>query len=165
MKKGFKAKRLMAILMAALISVNSLPVTALAEEADMTEQNQSESALESENAEDDIDEDIEETFITEEEMTEETEEAASEEQTTAESEDAVSKEETGKEEKDEVLSEEESQTEKEIIDSGTCGENVTWTLDSEGLLVISGTGEMTDYTWRDEAPWGGKKGKYSLCNY
>lgn len=157
MKKGFKAKRLMAILMAALISVNSLPVTALAEEADMTEQNQSESALESENAEDDIDEDIEETFITEEEMTEETEEAASEEQTTAESEDAVSKEETGKEEKDEVLSEEESQTEKEIIDSGTCGENVTWTLDSEGLLVISGTGEMTDYTWRDEAPWGAKK--------
>ena len=157
MKKGFKAKRLMAILMAALISVNSLPVTALAEEADMTEQNQSESALESENAEDDIDEDIEETFITEEEMTEETEEAASEEQTTAESEDAVSKEETGKEEKDEVLSEEESQTEKEIIDSGTCGENVTWTLDSEGLLVISGTGEMTDYTWRDEAPWGSKK--------
>ncbi len=157
MKKGFKSKRLMAILMAALISVNSLPVTALAGETDVTEQNQLESVMESETAEDTIDEDIEETFISEEEMAEETEEAASEEQTIAESEDAVSKEETGEEEKDEVLSEEEYQTEKEIIDSGTCGENVTWTLDSEGLLVISGTGEMTDYTWRDEAPWGSKK--------
>ena len=159
MKKGFKAKRLMAILMAALISVNSLPVTALAEEADMTEQSQLESVMESETTEDAIDEDIEETFITEEEMTEETEEAASEEQTIAESEDAVSKQETDEEEKDEVLSEEESQTEKEIIDSGTCGENVTWTLDSEGLLIISGTGEMTNYARNDWAPWYSKKDK------
>ena len=80
MKKGFKSKRLMAILMAALISVNSLPVTALAGETDVTEQSQSESVMESETAEDAIREDIEETFITEEEMTEETEEAVSEEQ-------------------------------------------------------------------------------------
>ncbi len=32
-----------------------------------------------------------------------------------------------------------------IVDSGTCGkngDNVTWTLDSDGLLTISGTGEM-----------------------
>lgn len=156
MKKGFKSKRLMAILMAALISVNSLPVIALAGETDVTEQSQSESVMESETVEDAIDEDIEETFITEE-MNEETEEAASEEQTIAESEDAVSKEETGEEEKDEVLSEEESQTEKEIIDSGTCGENVTWTLDSEGLLVISGTGEMTNYTRGNMAPWYSKR--------
>ena len=142
--------------MAALISVNSLPVTALAEETDVTEQNQLESVMESEKTEDANDENIEETFITEEEMNEETEEAASEE-TTAESEDVVSKKETGEEEKDEVLSEEESQTEKEIIDSGTCGENVTWTLDSEGLLVISGTGEMTDYI--GSAPWWSKRDK------
>ncbi len=31
------------------------------------------------------------------------------------------------------------------IDSGTCGDNLTWTLDSEGVLVISGTGDMEDY--------------------
>lgn len=157
MKKGFKSKRLMAILMAALISVNSLPVTALAGETDVTEQSQSESVMESETAEDAIREDIEETFITEEEMTEETEEAVSEEQMTVESEDAGSKEEIYEEEKDEVLSEEESQTEEEIIDSGTCGENVTWTLDSEGLLVIDGTGEMTNYTRSNMAPWYSKK--------
>ncbi len=30
-------------------------------------------------------------------------------------------------------------------DSGTCGENLTWTLDSEGTLTISGSGEMNDY--------------------
>lgn len=30
----------------------------------------------------------------------------------------------------------------EAADSGTCGENLTWTLDSNGLLTISGTGAM-----------------------
>lgn len=29
--------------------------------------------------------------------------------------------------------------------SGTCGENLTWTLDSEGVLTISGTGSMASY--------------------
>ncbi len=30
----------------------------------------------------------------------------------------------------------------EIVDSGTCGENVTWTLDNAGILTVSGTGVM-----------------------
>ena len=30
----------------------------------------------------------------------------------------------------------------EIVDSGTCGENLTWTLDDAGTLTISGTGAM-----------------------
>ena len=29
--------------------------------------------------------------------------------------------------------------------SGTCGENLTWTLDDSGTLTISGTGDMTDW--------------------
>lgn len=29
--------------------------------------------------------------------------------------------------------------------SGTCGDNLTWTLDDNGLLTISGAGEMTDF--------------------
>ena len=38
------------------------------------------------------------------------------------------------------------------IASGTCGENLTWTLDDEGTLTISGEGPMTD--WGEcEAPW------------
>ena len=32
-----------------------------------------------------------------------------------------------------------------IYDSGSCGENVTWTLTADGTLTISGTGAMTDY--------------------
>ena len=41
-----------------------------------------------------------------------------------------------------------SAAEPTIVDSGNCGKdgsNVTWTLDSAGLLTISGTGEMADY--------------------
>ena len=35
--------------------------------------------------------------------------------------------------------------------SGTCGDNLTWTLDTEsGILTISGTGAMTNYAY---APW------------
>ena len=36
--------------------------------------------------------------------------------------------------------------------SGTCGENLTWKL-SGNVLTLSGTGEMTDYSWTDKAPW------------
>lgn len=32
-----------------------------------------------------------------------------------------------------------------VSHSGTCGENVTWSLDSDGVLTISGTGAMGDY--------------------
>ena len=30
--------------------------------------------------------------------------------------------------------------------SGVCGENLTWTLDENGVLTVAGTGEMTDYS-------------------
>ncbi|MBQ4601273.1 MAG: leucine-rich repeat domain-containing protein, partial [Clostridia bacterium] len=39
--------------------------------------------------------------------------------------------------------------------SGSCGDDLTWTLDtSTGVLDISGTGEMSDYSYAvNEAPW------------
>lgn len=47
-----------------------------------------------------------------------------------------------------------------IVDSGTCGaegdgSNLTWTLDSEGMLTISGTGAMKGYSdvYYNCAPW------------
>ena len=40
-----------------------------------------------------------------------------------------------------------------IVDSGTCGDNLTWTLDSEGVLTISGTGAMQDYEDIIDVPW------------
>lgn len=37
--------------------------------------------------------------------------------------------------------------------SGTCGDNLTWTLDDEGTLTISGTGAMEDYDYYYDTPW------------
>ena len=30
----------------------------------------------------------------------------------------------------------------DVVDGGSCGDNLTWTLDSAGTLTISGTGDM-----------------------
>lgn len=35
--------------------------------------------------------------------------------------------------------------EDEIVSSGTCGENITWNLNGEGTLTLSGTGETYSY--------------------
>ncbi len=40
-----------------------------------------------------------------------------------------------------------------VVDSGTCGEDLTWSLDDKGVLTISGTGNMEDYTLLSKAPW------------
>ncbi len=37
----------------------------------------------------------------------------------------------------------------ETVDSGTCGDNLTWVLDDEGTLTISGSGEMKYCSWSD----------------
>ncbi len=48
-----------------------------------------------------------------------------------------------------------SEPEVAIVASGTCGANLTWTLNSAGVLTISGTGDMYDYSdvSGSEAPW------------
>ena len=39
--------------------------------------------------------------------------------------------------------------------SGTCGDNLTWTLTEDGTLIISGSGEMNSYLYADQViPWG-----------
>ena len=40
--------------------------------------------------------------------------------------------------------------------SGTCGENLTWTL-NDGVLTISGTGKMTDYDYEGDSPFYNRK--------
>ena len=37
--------------------------------------------------------------------------------------------------------------------SGSCGDNLTWTLNSSGILTISGNGTMTDYSRQNLPPW------------
>ena len=47
-----------------------------------------------------------------------------------------------------------------IVDSGTCGDDLTWVLDDTGTLTISGTGTMTDFVYSNystSAPWYGKR--------
>ena len=39
------------------------------------------------------------------------------------------------------------------VSSGTCGDNLTWSLNSEGTMTISGTGMMKDYE-SYSGPWG-----------
>ena len=124
MKKGFYSRRLIAALMAALLSVNSLPITVLAEETDLAGQSQAEAVMESDTEESDLTEESQKESVLEETIEEETETV--------------------------LQSEEQSD---ELVDSGTCGENVTWTLDSEGVLTITGTGDMTNYTSSSECPW------------
>ena len=44
-------------------------------------------------------------------------------------------------------------------DSGTCGDNVTWTyVEATHTLTISGEGSMSDYSYGSNAPW------YSYCS-
>lgn len=55
----------------------------------------------------------------------------------------------------------------EIVKSGKCGENVTWTLDSNNTLTISGEGKMDDSIfYNDEGiithPWGYLSEHYNL---
>ena len=44
-----------------------------------------------------------------------------------------------------------AETEATIEHEGTCGDNLTWTLDSDGMLTISGTGAMWDFTYSNTA--------------
>ena len=40
-----------------------------------------------------------------------------------------------------------------IIAEGTCGDDLVWTLDVNGVLTISGSGNMTNYSDVSEIPW------------
>ena len=44
----------------------------------------------------------------------------------------------------------------ETVKSGSCGENITWTLDDAGTLTLTGTGEMDSYDY-GEVPWHNEK--------
>ncbi|MBQ7005055.1 MAG: leucine-rich repeat domain-containing protein [Clostridia bacterium] len=45
----------------------------------------------------------------------------------------------------------------EIVANGTCGENLVWTLDSEGTLTITGTGDMEEFDHISHVPWSHEK--------
>ena len=41
----------------------------------------------------------------------------------------------------------------DTIDSGSCGENITWSITDEGVLTISGSGSMTNWNTDSIVPW------------
>lgn len=56
----------------------------------------------------------------------------------------VLSQEAAKDEK--ALQQPESVVETVAASSGTCGENLTWTLDNNGTFIVDGTGNMADYS-------------------
>lgn len=42
---------------------------------------------------------------------------------------------------------------EDIVASGECGDDLTWKLDTDGTLTISGTGDMWDYEYSSQNPW------------
>ena len=42
---------------------------------------------------------------------------------------------------------------RQAVSSGTCGDTLNWEIDSNGLLQITGSGAMPNYTEEDPAPW------------
>ena len=46
-----------------------------------------------------------------------------------------------------------------IENEGTCGDNLTWVLDEEGTLTISGEGDMWDFENSSSAPWYSNRSK------
>ena len=51
----------------------------------------------------------------------------------------------------------ETKPEEQIIDSGICGDNLSWSLGIDGTLVISGRGDMFDFD-PSQTPWQSCKG-------
>lgn len=60
---------------------------------------------------------------------------------------AISEKDNGTTKKDSII------TKDSLIAKGSCGDKLTWTLDSIGILTISGNGEMTNWEDNDKRPW------------
>lgn len=132
--------RMISLILAMFLCLSMLPVGAWAEEIPAT------------NLLENILLPVENTVLEEESV----------EESPAESEDYVATESLPLEEQPaevELSSEEETVVEEipsldgETVASGTCGDDLTWTLDDAGLLTISGTGDMYDYGYYSPVPW------------
>lgn len=63
-----------------------------------------------------------------------------------------------------AISDANERAEIELISNGTCGENLTWELTTDGTLTISGEGNMDDYSpgWGNYSPWNGNPSIYNV---
>ena len=58
-----------------------------------------------------------------------------------------------------------SSSEAAIIASGKCGDGISWSLDENGVLWLSGEGKMDDYESADASPWAKKRGRIVEVNF
>ena len=58
-----------------------------------------------------------------------------------------------------------SSSEATIIASGKCGDGISWSLDENGVLWLSGEGKMDDYESADVSPWAKKRGRIVEVNF
>ena len=92
-------------------------------------------------------------------IVEENEEGTTEEDRGSEAEEPLETEDTGTEIEEDVSEVNTDSTGEGIVEyqsvwsSGTCGENLTWELTSDGVLTISGEGEMVNTWTSDRVPW------------
>ena len=126
------AKRVLSLILAAVLLLGNIPATAFA-----TEEDGSISATEA------VVETMEPTAAVTEPPAEET--AAPTEETAAPTEETAAPSEAV-EPTEATVSDEAAMAAATVVASGKCGANLTWTLDSEGVLIIFGTGAMYDYT-------------------
>ena len=124
-------KRVSALFLAVILCVSLLPVNALAEEGSIAPAEEPVFAGTIALTAEEPTAEIAETALPEEEEPAVIQEAATakEEETDAEG----------------VIAEETEEAGTFAVASGTCGDNVTWTLSDEGLLTISGTGAIWDF--------------------
>ncbi len=145
-------KRILALLLCVVMCVSLLPMPALADGTIEEEAQEGTIILAQE----------EELVESEEDALLETNESEKqvvetiEQETASEEQEETSKEHQPTEEETEVGTEadiREYETEETYLtSSGNCGDNLTWTLDDNGTLTISGTGRMTNYT-SSESPF------------
>lgn len=55
-------------------------------------------------------------------------------------------------------------TKGRVVDNGQCGENLVWSLNSEGVLSISGKGHMDDYGNYVDTPWHSEYSKINIIS-
>lgn len=140
MKKKKKGKKLIALVIAAALCTGLMPLQSVMAESEPVSSIEGEvSAGETE---------AETAVLSEDEGSGDTSQSAEEDSVsvTLSAQDADAVEEEAATLSDDGNSE-------EVIDSGTCGDNLTWVLTGDGTLTISGEGEMDNYSSRSTAPW------------
>ncbi len=150
-----KGKKMLAMLLSIIMCVSLLPVPALAEGTITAAEQEGMITAEEENISVAADEEMPAEFSETGDMQDaedpvekdlKEEPSVAEEEPTAEVSEAVELETQEEASTEEAEMKEESETaETYLASSGTCGDDLTWTLDDTGTLTISGTGAMKNY--------------------